>query len=73
MFSSGAVRDGICVVDGYGLRVAVERRHLVIADGIGRARRVRRFTRGDRTLRRVVVIGNSGTLSPKLRRIERRI
>jgi len=63
LFSSSAVRDGICVVDGYGLRVAVERRHLVIADGIGRARRVRRFARGDRSLRRVVVIGNSGTLS----------
>jgi len=63
MFNSDAVRDGICVVDGYGLRVAVERRHLVIADGIGRARRVRRFARGDRSLRRVVVIGNSGTLS----------
>jgi len=63
MFASGAVREGICVVDGYGLRVAVERRHLVIADGIGRARRVRRFARGDRSLRRVVVIGNSGTLS----------
>jgi CRISPR-associated endonuclease Cas1 len=63
MFTSGEVRDGICVVDGYGLRVAVERRHLAIADGIGRARRVRRFARGDRSLRRVVVIGNSGTLS----------
>jgi CRISPR-associated endonuclease Cas1 len=63
MFTSSAVREGICVVDGYGLRVAVERRHLVIADGIGRARRVRRFARGDRSLRRVVVIGNSGTLS----------
>jgi CRISPR-associated endonuclease Cas1 len=63
LFNSSAVRDGICVVDGYGLRVAVERRHLVIADGIGRTRRVRRFARADRSLRRVVVIGNSGTLS----------
>jgi len=63
MFGSDAIKEGICVVDGYGLRVAVERRHLVIADGIGRARRVRRFARADRTLRRVVVIGNSGTFS----------
>jgi CRISPR-associated endonuclease Cas1 len=62
-FNSSAVREGICVVDGYGLRVAVERRHLVIADGIGRARRLRRFARGDKSLRKVVVIGNSGTIS----------
>ena len=41
----------------------VERKHLVVADGIGRARRVRRFTRADRSLRRVVVLGNSGTVS----------
>lgn len=63
IFSPDAIRNGICVVDGYGLRVAAERKHLVISDGIGRARRVRTFTRSDRRLKRVVVIGNSGTIS----------
>lgn len=63
IFASQACPGGICVVDGYGLRVAVERKQLVIADGLGRFRRVRRFSRADRSLRRVVVIGNSGTIS----------
>ncbi len=63
IFSSEDCPGGICVVDGYGLRVAVERKHLVIADGIGRARRTRRFARADRSIRRIVVLGNSGTIS----------
>ena len=35
--------EGICVADGYGVRVFVDRRYLVVADGIGRKRRERRF------------------------------
>ena len=63
IFGSDDCPGGICVADGYGLRVAVERNHLVVADGLGRARRLRRFARADRALRRVVVLGNSGTVS----------
>lgn len=63
IFASEDCPGGICVADGYGVRVGIERKHLIIADGIGRTRRVRRFTRADRTLRRVVVLGNSGTVS----------
>jgi len=63
IFASEDCPGGICVADGYGLRVGVDRKHLIIADGIGRARRVRRFTRADRTLHRVIVLGNSGTVS----------
>ncbi len=63
IFASDDCPSGICVVDGYGIRVGVARKHLVITDGIGRTRRTRRFARADRSLRRVVVIGNSGMIT----------
>lgn len=63
IFASSDLRSGICVADGYGLRVSVERKQLVVTDGIGRSRRVRRFSRSGKVLRRVVVLGNSGTIS----------
>ena len=50
---------GIVVAHGYGLRVRVENRHLIIEDGFGRQRRTRRFHRTDR-LRRLVLIGRYG-------------
>jgi CRISPR-associated endonuclease Cas1 len=62
-FTLDAISHGICVADGYGLRVSVERRHLVVADGVGRARRVRRFARATHGLSRLVVLGSTGTLS----------
>src|SRR5438874_707372 len=62
-FASGDCPNGVCVVDGYGLRVSVERRHLVVADGLGRHRRHRRFARAIHGLRRLVILGHSGTVS----------
>lgn len=47
------------VAHGYGLRIYVERRHLIVEDGFGRQRRIRRFHRTDK-LRRLVIIGQSG-------------
>jgi CRISPR-associated endonuclease Cas1 len=47
---------------GYGIRVAVERGHLVLEDGIG-ARHKRRFPRVGHGIRRLVVIGSDGTVS----------
>jgi len=55
--------DGNVVVRGYGLRIAVERGHLSVEDGIGGNRRRFRFSRVDRELRRLVVIGHSGTVT----------
>ena len=49
----------IVVARGYGLKLRVERRHLVIEDGFGRQRRTRRYHRTDR-LRRLVLIGRDG-------------
>lgn len=54
---------GVLVVDGYGIRIRVERGQLLIADGIGRHRRAGRFPRAGSSLRRLVVLGHTGAVS----------
>jgi CRISPR-associated protein Cas1 len=61
-FSRGATEGPVAVLDGYGVELRVRRGHLEAVDGIGRHRRQRRWSRADRSLRRVVVLGE-GTLS----------
>ena len=56
-------RSGLCVVDGYGVKIRVERGRLVISDGIGPTRRESRFARATHSIRRIVVLGHSGFLS----------
>ncbi len=56
-------RNGVVVLSGYGIRVAVERGHLIVEDGIGRERRSGRFSRVARGIKRLVVIGHTGTIS----------
>jgi len=56
-------RNGVIVLNGYGLRVAVERGQLVVSDGLGRARRSGTFSRATCGLRRLIVVGHSGTIS----------
>jgi CRISPR-associated endonuclease Cas1 len=53
----------ILVVDGYGLRIHVERGHLMIQDGIGTHRRTRRLTRIERTISRLLILGHTGSLT----------
>jgi len=55
--------EGVAVVDGFGARVAVERGHLSLSDGIGEHRRVRRYAKVDHGLRRVVVLNAEGVVS----------
>jgi CRISPR-associated endonuclease Cas1 len=62
-FSRDTPNPAICVADGWGLRVRVNRGHLEIADGVGRHRRVRRYAKATHGLSRVVVIGAAGMLS----------
>jgi CRISPR-associated endonuclease Cas1 len=57
--STPTAKRGVVVAHGYGLRIHVERRHLIVEDGFGRQRRTRRYHRTDR-LSRLVVIGRSG-------------
>jgi CRISPR-associated endonuclease Cas1 len=51
------------VAAGYGVKVYVERGHLVVHDGIGRDRETRRFSRAASKLDRLVVIGHTGFIT----------
>ncbi len=57
---SPVVRNGVLVLDGYGLRVAVERRHLVVADGICEDRRLGLLAKASAGLKRLIVLGHTG-------------
>ncbi len=56
-------QSGVVVLAGYGIRVAVNRGHLCVEDGVGANRRYARFSRAERNLRRLVVLGHAGTIS----------
>ena len=53
-------KSGVCVVDGYGIRLRVERGRLVISDGVGPHRRESRFARATVDFRRLVLLGHTG-------------
>jgi CRISPR-associated endonuclease Cas1 len=54
---------GICVADGFGVRVVVERGALEVHDGVGPHRRTRRYDRATHGLRRLVILNASGMVS----------
>ncbi len=56
-------RHGVVTLFGYGIRVRVDRGHLILNDGIGADRREARFPRVGHGLRRLVVIGADGMVS----------
>jgi CRISPR-associated endonuclease Cas1 len=60
---TASLTEGVLVADGYGIRVAVERGHLIVEGGMGFERWRTRFSRLDRELKRVVIIGHTGTIS----------
>ena len=62
-FSPITPRHGVVTLAGYGLRVHVERGHLILEDGIGPDRRRSRFARVAHGLRRLAVIGSDGMVS----------
>lgn len=62
-FPTLAPKSGVVVADGYGLAISVRRRHLIVADGIGRARRERRFARPTAGFSRLAVLGHTGFVS----------
>ena len=59
----GGVTGSVLVLSGYGLRIAVERGHLVLQDGIADRRRRRRLSRIQRDITRIAIIGHAGTIS----------
>ena len=56
-------RDGICVAQGYGLKIYVQRGHLVVEDGIFDERSIRRYNRATSRLKRLFVIGHTGFIT----------
>jgi len=54
---------GICVADGFGVRVVVERGALEVHDGVGPHRRTRRYDRATHGLRRLVMLNATGMVS----------
>ncbi len=53
---------GICVARGYGIKITVQRGHLVVHDGVADRRRTRRYHRTSK-LKRLVLIANTGYLT----------
>ena len=60
VYSRDAATAGVCVADGFGVRVVVERGALVVEDGVGEQRRTRRYQRATNGLRRLVVLNAYG-------------
>ena len=58
-----ATNRGIVVAHGYGLKVYVERGHLIVHDGIGRNRNTIRLNRATSRLTRLIVIGHTGFIT----------
>ena len=56
-------RNGVLVIDGFGIGLKIHRGHLVAEDGVGRMRRTRRFPKAGHGLDRVVLLGTSGYIS----------
>jgi len=54
---------GVCVCDGFGVRVVVERGALEVHDGVGKHRRTRRYDRATHGLRRLVILNAAGVVS----------
>src|SRR5205814_8354584 len=53
------VRDGVVSLNGYGVRIAVEKGHLLLAGGIGNNRRSGKFSRATCGIRRLVMRGSA--------------
>lgn len=60
---SPPLRNGVLTLWGYGIRVHLDRGHLVAEDGVGSRRRRIRLARIGHNLRRLIVIGSDGMVS----------
>jgi len=61
--SPPVLRNGVLTLWGYGIRVHLDRGHLVAEDGVGPRRRRIRLARIGHSLRRLIVIGSDGMVS----------
>lgn len=58
-----ARRTGVCIVEGYGVSVAVHHGRLVVRDGLPRERRERIIPRVQPRFGRLVMLGHAGTIT----------
>jgi CRISPR-associated endonuclease Cas1 len=58
-----AARNGIIVAHGYGLKIRGDRQHLIIEDGTGPHRRIRRLHRVTSRLTRLILNGHTGYIT----------
>ena len=56
-------RNGVLVADGYGVKVAVERRHLIVEDGVCNERHRGRFAKPTAGFKRFVLLGHTGFIT----------
>jgi CRISPR-associated endonuclease Cas1 len=56
-------RHGVATLFGYGIRVSVDRGHLLVEDGLAGERRCHRFSRVGHGLSRLLVVGSDGMVS----------
>lgn len=61
-FAHDTPNPAVCVADGFGVRVGVDRGRLVVSDGLGTHRRERRYSRATHGLSRLVVLSSAGTV-----------
>ncbi len=61
-FAHDTPNPSVCVADGFGVRIAVDRGRLVVADGLAAYRRERRYSRATHGLSRLVVLSSAGTV-----------
>jgi CRISPR-associated endonuclease Cas1 len=62
-YARDATSAGVCVADGFGVRVVVERGALEVHDGVGPYRRSRRYDRATHGLRRLVILNAAGMVT----------
>ena len=56
-------KAGVLTLSGYGLSLTVDRGNLLVKDGIGRHRRAGRLSWATSNLKRLVILGHSGSIS----------
>jgi CRISPR-associated endonuclease Cas1 len=54
---------GVVIAGGYGVQITVKSGHLLIQDGLGRARRERRIPRVPRRVERLVILSSTGMIT----------
>src|SRR4029450_1085359 len=55
--------QSVLIVDGHGISLTVSYGHLIVRDGLGPRRRLRRLTRAQRTVKGITVLGRSGIVT----------